>query len=76
MKTNNSSVGLPKAAKPTLFDQIKESLAVASQFIIAAPLNLPAKVVTVAKYVALALGVLEAIESGLRETEDEADENG
>ena len=43
------------------------SLAVASQLIIAAPVKLPLKVVLVAKYVALALGVLEAVENAARE---------
>ena len=76
MKTNNNPVGLPGVEKPTLFDQIKETLAVASQFIITAPLKLPPTVVTVAKYVALAVGVLDALESGLREKEGENDENG
>lgn len=59
--------------KQSLYERIKETLAVASQFIIAAPLKLPPKVVAVAKYVALALGVLEAVESGVRkEGEDDA----
>lgn len=60
--------------KPTLYEQIKETLAVASQLIITAPVKLPAKVVVVAKYLALALGVLEAVESaadGKGEPEDE-----
>ena len=46
----------------------------ASQLIIASPLKLPPKVVVVAKYVALALGVLEAVESGARSTEGADDE--
>jgi len=39
----------------------------ASQLIIAAPVKLPRKVVAVASYVALALGVLEAVESAAKE---------
>lgn len=64
---NNQSVGVSAADKPALYDRIKETLAVASQLIIASPLKLPAKVVTVAKYVALALGALEAVEQAGKE---------
>jgi len=67
MKPNEKSVGLLEAKKPTLYERIKETLAVASQLIIAAPVKLPPKVVAVASYVALALGVLEAVESAARE---------
>jgi len=69
---NNQSAGVSAADKPALYDRIKETLAVASQLIIASPLKLPAKVVTVAKYVALALGVLEAVE-GAAFRDDEGD---
>jgi len=72
MKKATKTVGRPEAGKPTLYERIKETLAVASQFIIAAPLKLPPKVVAVAKYVALALGVLEAVESGLTKDDDDA----
>lgn len=60
--------------KKSIYERIKETLAVASQCIISAPLKLPPKVVSVARYVALALGVLEAMENGLRKEEggDEA----
>ena len=57
--------------KPTVYERIKEGLAVASQLIIASPLKLPPKVVAVAKYVALALGVLEAVESGAKKGADD-----
>jgi len=67
MKPNEKSVGLPAAGKPTLYERIKEALAMASQLIIAAPVKLPRKVVAVASYVALALGVLEAVESAAKE---------
>ncbi len=50
-----------------MYERIKETLAVASQLVIAAPVKLPLKVVIVAKYVALALGVLEAVESAAKE---------
>ncbi len=72
MQNEKNPVELPEAGKPTLYERIKETLAVASQFIIAAPLKLPPKVVAVAKYVALALGVLEAVESGLAKDDDDA----
>ncbi|GGG80025.1 hypothetical protein GCM10007415_10470 [Parapedobacter pyrenivorans] len=70
MQNEKNTVELPEAEKPTLYDRIKETLAMASQFIIAAPLKLPPKVVTVAKYVALALGVLEAVESAAKKGDD------
>ncbi|MGK6352687.1 hypothetical protein [Parapedobacter sp. DT-150] len=73
MQQKNNTVELPEAEKPTLYDRIKETLAMASQLIIASPVKLPPRVVTVAKYVALALGVLEAVESGTwkGDTDDE-----
>ena len=70
------TVGQPEKGKPTLYDRIKETLAVASQLVIASPVKLPPRVVVVARYLALALGVLEAVESGVRNAEGEADENG
>jgi len=63
---NTKTVGLSETEKPTLYDRIKETLAVASQLVIASPVKLPPKVVVVARYLALALGVLEAVESGVR----------
>jgi len=74
MNTKEKEVGLPEAGKPTLFNRIKETLAVASQLIIAAPVKLPPKVLMVAKYVALALGVLEAAENASKRKEDIDDE--
>ncbi|MEC3881601.1 hypothetical protein [Parapedobacter sp. 10938] len=76
MKETTKTVELPEAGKATLYDRIKEMLAVASQLIIASPVKLPPKVVVAARYLALALGVLEAIESGVRKEEGETDENG
>ena len=75
MKETTKTVGIPEVGKPTLYDRIKETLAVASQLVIASPVKLPPKVVAVAKYLALALGVLEAVESGVRNGEGERDEN-
>jgi len=71
MKGNKKTVGLPEAGKPTLYERIKEGLAIASQLIIAAPVKLPPKVVIVAKYVALALGVLEAVEGASKKKEED-----
>ena len=71
MKANKDTVELPEAEKPTLYDRIKETLSMASQLIIAAPVGIPPKVVTVAKYVALALGVLEAVESAAKKGDDD-----
>ncbi|GGC47888.1 hypothetical protein GCM10011386_45030 [Parapedobacter defluvii] len=67
MKKNQDTVGLPEAGKPTIYERIKEGLAVASQLVIASPLKLPPKVVAVAKYLALALGVLEAVEGAAKD---------
>ena len=75
MKETAKTVGRPEAGKPTFYDRMKETLAVASQLVIASPLKLPPKVVVVAKYLALALGVLEAVESGISAKEGEADES-
>jgi len=73
MKTDNKPVGLPAAEKPTVYERIKETLAVASQLIIAAPIKLPPKVVLIARYLALALGVLEAVENGTRKGGEDED---
>ncbi|WP_262249830.1 hypothetical protein [Parapedobacter soli] len=59
----------------SVYEKVKEALAVASHFIIASPLKLPPKVVAVAKYLTLALGVLEAVENGISRREDDGDEN-
>ncbi len=62
----------------SLFNRIKKGLAAASAAIIAAPVKLPPKVVLVAKYVALAVGILEAVGGGRRdghEIGEGADEN-
>jgi len=75
MKETTKTVDLPKERETTLYDRIKETLALASQLIIASPVKLPPKVVVVARYLALALGVLEAVEGGVRNEEGAADEN-
>ena len=61
--------------RPPWYRRVKRGLAAAAQAILAAPLKLPPKVVMVAKYVALALGVLEAVENGVRQEEGEGDES-
>jgi len=75
MKAETKTVEASQVGKPTLYDRIKETLAVASQLVIASPVKLPPKVVVVARYLALALGVLEAVESGVRNEEGESDED-
>ncbi|HWK57291.1 MAG TPA: hypothetical protein VNQ80_08140 [Parapedobacter sp.] len=75
MQETTKTVDLPKERETTLYDRIKETLALASQLIIASPVKLPPKVVVVARYLALALGVLEAVEGGVRNEEGAADEN-
>lgn len=76
MKETTNAVDLPATGKEKLYDRIKETLAVASQLVIASPVKLPPKLVLVAKYLSLALGVLEAVESGMQKGEGEGDENG
>lgn len=76
MKEVTKTGDLPEAEKTTLYDSIKGMLAVASQLVIASPVKLPPKIVVVARYLALALGVLEAVESGVRNREGERDEDG
>ncbi len=64
--------------KPSLYQRIKQGLATAARVILAAPLKLPPKVVAGAKYVALAIGLLEALEASEPDPpetkEEEADE--
>jgi len=67
MQESTDTVDLPKERETTLYDRIKETLAVASQLVIASPVKLPPKVVVVAKYLALALGVLEAVEGAAKD---------
>jgi len=74
MKQQENAAGLPVAGKPALYDRIKEGLAVASQLIIASPLKLPPRVVAVAKYVALALTIAEALEGTSKKEEGKSDE--
>jgi hypothetical protein len=49
--------------RPSLYRRIKRGLSVAARAIITAPLKLPAKVVAAARYVALLVGVLDALDS-------------
>jgi len=43
--------------------RLREGLQLASQLVIASPVRLPAKVVTAAKYVSLALGLWESFDA-------------
>ena len=47
----------------SIYEQVKGALATASHFIIASPLKLPPKVVAGARYVALLIGVLDAVDA-------------
>ncbi|MFB2121053.1 hypothetical protein [Parapedobacter sp. 2B3] len=74
-KETIEAVGRSEGGKATFYDRVKETLAVASQLVIASPVKLPPKVVAVAKYVALALGVLETLERVAKQGgEDHEDE--
>ncbi len=53
--------------RKSIYNEIKEALALAANAVIAAPIKLPPKVVLVAKYVALAIGVLDAVEGAAKE---------
>lgn len=73
MKQESKKVELPALDKRTVYERIKETLAVASQLVITAPIKLPPRVVMVARYLALALGVLEAVENGTKKGGDDED---
>lgn len=69
----NKPVKLPTERKPIRFGTIKRYLATAAQVIIAAPVKLPKKVVAGARYVALVLGLLDAL-TGPRQPEEGDDD--
>lgn len=73
MKQESKKIELPALDKRTVYERIKETLAVASQLVITAPMKLPPRVVMVARYLALALGVLEAVENGTKKGGDDED---
>lgn len=49
---------------PIWYRRVKSGLAAAAQAILAAPLKLPPKVVAGARYVALFIGLVDALEAG------------
>lgn len=49
--------------RPPWYRRVKRGLAAAAQAILAAPLKLPPKVVAGARYVALLIGVLDAVDA-------------
>jgi len=51
------------SGKASWYQRIKSGLAVAVHAVLAAPLKLPPKVVAGARYVALVIGVLDALEA-------------
>jgi len=65
------SVGIPTKGKPTLYEQIKQGLALAAQLVISAPLKLPSKLVLGAKYATLLLSLLDALENDEEKEKEE-----
>ena len=76
MNGNNPSVSAPRGAadaKPVQASNgqsaapwwvsLREGLQLASQLVLASPVRLPAKVVTAAKYVSLALGIWQSFDA-------------
>ncbi|WP_028295899.1 hypothetical protein [Olivibacter sitiensis] len=53
--------------------KVKQGLQVASELVIATPLGLPAKVVQVARYLSLALGIIESLEHSAKAEASEED---
>lgn len=51
----------------SLFGRIKRALYAATQVVLSAPLKLPRKVVAGARYVALLIGLLDALDTDKRE---------
>ncbi len=61
-----------------IYRKVKRILAAASGAILSAPVKLPPKVVIVARYVALAIGILDAVDQPAEETlpdQTDRDEN-
>jgi len=48
--------------RPTLYQRVKEALALVAQIVITAPLKLPPKVVQGAQYLALLIGLLDSLD--------------
>jgi len=76
MKNNNEPVSAPRGAaeatpvqassgQPAVpwWVSLRQGLQLASQLLIASPVRLPARVVAAAKYVSLALGIWESLDS-------------
>lgn len=54
--------GRPTGERPTLYQRVKEVLALAAQIVITAPLKLPPRVVQGAQYLALLIGLLDSLD--------------
>lgn len=79
METKSKTV--PEKEKASLFEQLKHGLYLAAQVVLSIPFKLPTKVVQVAKYVNLAITLLDqqdarnASSSGLQEADGESHES-
>jgi len=74
LKTPLEASTTEPSKKETLFNQIKGGLHLAAQLILASPFKLPGKLVQGAKYVALAVSLLEGmdgLDQSKKEDEDE-----
>lgn len=58
--------------RPTLYQRVKEGLALAAQIVITAPLKLPPRVVQGAQYLALLIGLLDSLDRDTAEAADDA----
>jgi len=59
-----------------MYRKIKTALAAASRVILAAPVKLPGRVVQIAQYVALAIGLLDAVDRQREPPLDDSEEGG
>ncbi len=60
---NHPIGGVPTKGKPSLYQTIKTGLGIAARAIISAPVKLPPKLVQGAQYVALLIGLLDAVDA-------------
>lgn len=66
MSKFNTSASFPRGGKDVStpwWVSLRQGLQLASQLLVSSPVKLPAKVLTVAKYVSLALGIWQAVEA-------------
>lgn len=76
MKTQHD-VGRSTDERPSLYQRIKDGLALAAQIVITAPLKLPPRVVQGTQYLALLIGLLDSLDRDTEQPEaDKADKEG